>query len=48
MRYLHEVALDAQAGDRGLAAELIEFVRSADGQALIRQSGYIPIGEAEG
>jgi len=27
----------------GLAGELVDFVRSSDGQALIRQRGYIPL-----
>lgn len=27
----------------GLAAEFVEFIRSSDGQALIRQRGYVPL-----
>ncbi len=27
----------------GLAGELVEFIRSSDGQALIRQRGYVPL-----
>ncbi|MCA9634735.1 MAG: substrate-binding domain-containing protein [Myxococcales bacterium] len=46
--FVKDLAFVSVEQPRGLAAELIEFVRSADGQALIRQSGYIPIGEAEG
>jgi len=28
----------------GIARELVDFIRSSDGQALIRQRGYIPLG----
>ena len=32
---------------RGVAADFVDFVRSADGQAIIRRAGYLPATEAE-